>query len=274
MKRFQVLLMMIFLNVCLAQDITLKKLYDGIEDMKLEVNTPLPSRGEGDTQYLAENRKLSKLIGEKVNRYCNGGIDLSKKLEYGEVYVDKLTRGSFTKPNSKQELYHVAFCELGSGIVIVENDKAISFYSFSDHDFDFFSVKDVNQNGLNEIMVIVQSKAKGFWSEMHAMQLLEFPKNIPTSLGNFFIGGYPSTWTDGGEDNYVTCSPRAPKQYRKNFPSNIIYVQKSKTPLFFSEGWEVNCDYKEKGVGVKARKVSSLEPIKPVKREVPLTRVF
>jgi hypothetical protein len=156
MKRFQVFLMMIFLNICLAQDITLKKLYDGIEDMKLEVNTPLSTRDDVDTRYLAENRKLSKLIGERVNRYCNGGIDLSKKLEYGEVYVDKLIRGSFTKPNSKQELYHIAFCELSSGIVIAENDKVISLYAFSDHDFNFFSVKDVNQNGLNEIMVIVQ----------------------------------------------------------------------------------------------------------------------
>jgi hypothetical protein len=274
MKRFQVFLMMIFLNICLAQDITLKKLYDGIEDMKLEVNTPFSTRDDEDMRYLAENRKLSKLIGEKVNRYCNGGIDLSKTFEYGEVYVNKLIPGSFTKPNSKQKLYHIAFCEMGSGIVIAENDKVIAFYSFDEHDFDFFSVKDINQNGLNEIMVIVQSKAKGFWSEMHAMQLLEFPKNIPTSLGSFFIGGYPSTWTDGGEDNYVTCSPKALKQYQKNFPSNIIYVQKSKTPLFFSEGWEVNCDYREKGVGVKARKVSSLEPIKPVKREVPLTRIF
>ena len=59
MKRLQVFLMMFFLNICLAQDITLKKLYDGIEDMKLEVNTPLSTRDYEDTRYLAENRKLS-----------------------------------------------------------------------------------------------------------------------------------------------------------------------------------------------------------------------
>jgi hypothetical protein len=272
MKRFQVFLMMIFLNFCLAQDITLKKLYDGIEDMKLEVNTSL-SGGKENTRFAHETKMLNKLVGKKTNFYCNGSIEMSKKPNFNYLYVNKLIRGSFTKPNSKQELYHIGLCELGSGIVIAENNKVISLYSFDDHDFDFFSVKDINQNGLNEIIVIVQSKAKGFWGEMHAMQLLEFPKNIPTSLGSFFIGGYPSTWTDGVGD-YVTCSPKAPKEYQKNFPSNIIYVQKSKTPLFFSEGWEVNCDYMEKGVGVKARKVSSLEPIKPVKREVPLTRVF
>ncbi len=37
MRTVQVFLITIFLNVCLAKDITLKKLYDGIEDMKLEV---------------------------------------------------------------------------------------------------------------------------------------------------------------------------------------------------------------------------------------------
>ena len=60
MKRFQVFLMMIFLNICLAQDITLKKLYDGIEDMKLEVNTPLPTRGERDTRFASETKMLNR----------------------------------------------------------------------------------------------------------------------------------------------------------------------------------------------------------------------
>jgi hypothetical protein len=104
MKGFQVFLMMVFLNICLAQDITLKKLYDGIEDMKLEVNTLLPSRGEGNTRFASETKMLNKLIGEKTNFYCNGSIEMLKDPESNYLYVDKLIRGSFTKSNSKQEL--------------------------------------------------------------------------------------------------------------------------------------------------------------------------
>jgi hypothetical protein len=142
--------------------------------------------------------------------------------------------------------------------------------SLSETIYAAFSVSDISQNGLSELMLVVQSRAKAPWNEFLAVQLLEFPNAKPVSLGSFFIGGPPRLDTDG--PRFITCLPKAPKELQKTFPSNIIYVQKGKVPQFFAEGWEVNCDYLEKGV--KAKKISSLTPIKPVPRAVPLTRLF
>ncbi len=88
-------------------------------------------------------------------------------------------------------------------------------------------------------------------------------------LGSFFVGGAPI-----GPDSppIITCSANAPKELRTHFPANIIYVQKSKTPKYFIEPYNINCDYKEKGV--VATKLGPLVPVKPVMRQPILKRVY
>jgi hypothetical protein len=251
-----------------GQDVTLKKLYDGIEDMRLEVEMrPELSRGERPPDPYVKDTKFLKSLIRKRFEAC---VPIEDGIQV-DLSVRKTIRGSFTKRFSSQKLYLTKWgCEIwGDGISIVEDGQSIAFYE-SDTIYAAFSVNDINQNGLNELMLVVQSRAKAPWNEMLAIQILEFPNTKPISLGSFFIGG--PTRTDDEIPNYITCSPRAPKELQTYFPSNIIDVQKGKVPQFFAEGWEVNCDYLEKGV--KAKKVSSLTPIKPVPRAVPLTRLF
>jgi hypothetical protein len=278
-----------------GQDITLKKLYDGIEDMRLEVeqrNTRTQNQ-EYKEPFPNESVRLNQKIGltlgidcvktlepENIGKFSK--IDLEK---YTTANVSKVLRGSFTRPGAAQELDIFSTpCGMGAdfGFAILEMNKFVSIYRGDGISFDgtkyldsyprdFFSVKDVNQNGTNEIMLLLRSRAKAPWDEMQAIYLLELGDTNPSSLGSFFVGGFPTAFGDG-ENQTITCSSRASKELQKSFPSNIIYVQKGKVPQFFAEGWEVNCDYLEKGV--KARKVSSLTPIKPVPRAVGLTRLF
>jgi hypothetical protein len=250
-----------------GQDITLKKLYDGIEDMRLA--SKRPENYEQPYVFEQDGNELARLFAQnrvKSKQPCDKDV---AAIPIGEVSIDVIVSGSFTKPRAKQNLYMYAQCSFGYGLTILEAGKLVAVYD-SGQAFNAFSVKDVNENGLTELMIEVQSNAKGVWGEMHAIQLLEFPNGKPVSLGSFFIGGPPGYFVNGSDNN--TCSPNAPRELQKSFPSNIIYVQKGKKPQFFAEGWEVNCDYLEKGV--KAKKISSLTPIKPVPRAVPLTRLF
>jgi hypothetical protein len=250
-----------------GQDVTLKKLYNGIEDIRLEVASRQGSIPDPDP-FAQDSLDLRKLLSKnqiKSKQLCNEEIDGP----IGNVNVQKIVSGSFTKPETKQRLYTFTRCAFGYGIAILESKELVAVYD-SGQAFDAFAIKDINENGLSEFMLEVQSNAKGIWGEMHAIQLLEFPNGKPLNLGSFFIGGPPGYYVNGSDNE--TCSPNAPRELQKSFPSNIIYVQKGKVPQFFAEGWEVNCDYLEKGV--KARKVSSLTPIKPVPRAVLLIRLF
>jgi hypothetical protein len=252
-----------------GQDITLKKLYDGIEDMRLEVEQNRLGAFNPYDPYAKETKFLESKIQNRFKTCPPAGLGDKPPAPF--VNVNKVMTGSFSKRGSNQELYFTDWgCELSTyGISIMEGDKSIAFYN-SETIYAAFSVSDINQNGLSELMLVVQSRAKAPWNEFLAVQLLEFPNAKPVSLGSFFIGGPPRLDTDG--PRFITCLPEAPKELQKSFPSNILYVQKGKVPQFFAEGWEVNCDYLEKGV--KAKKVSSLTPIKPVPRAVPLMRLF
>jgi hypothetical protein len=272
MKMLLVVFGLLGMTSSFGQDITLKKLYDGIEDMRLEVEQRKIPRPIGDNSepFAAESYRIDKQIGPQVGKACSS-IDLLGENPRYLSLTDKFS-GSFTKSKSKQTMYFMAHCELSEGLVIAEKGSAIAAYDLRQHTYAMFSVSDINQNGLTEFMLLVQSNAKAPWNAMLAAQILEFPNGKPVSLGSFFVGGPTSSYSDGGPPKYITCSPRAPKELQKTFPSNIIYVQKGKVPQFFAEGWEVNCDYLEKGV--KAKKISSLTPIKPVPRAVGLTRLF
>jgi hypothetical protein len=254
-----------------GQDVVLKKLYDGIEDMRLEVKTPpkiyIDFSGRPPSQY-AEETWFFKRAFEIEFGLCYG-TDGVKPFP-NPIFVNKVVGGSFTKRGSNQKVFFAnqGCGKIRSAVSIMDGDKGVAFYNFNLEEpfYAGFSVNDINKNGLNEVLLVVQSRAKLLQDKMLEVQLLEFPNAKPTSLGSFFVGGPPVHYFD------ETCSSRAPKELRTHFPSNIIYVQRGKVPQFFAEGWEVNCDYLENGV--KTRKASSLTPIKPVPRTVPLTRLF
>jgi hypothetical protein len=258
-----------------GQDVVLKKLYDGIEDMRLVVKTSpeiyIDLSGEPPSKYAEETWFFRRAFNIEFG-LCHG-TDGANSFS-NPIYVYKVVRGSFTKRGSNQKVFFAkdGCGKIRSAVSIMDGDKGIAFYNFNLEEpfYAAFSVNDINKNGLNEILFVAQSRAKSPQDEMLAVQLLEFPNANPVSLGSFFIGGPPRS--DIWRPDYVVCTPKAPRELQKSFPSNIIYVQKGKVPQFFAESWEVNCDYLEKGV--KARKVSGLIPIKPVPRAVPLTRSF
>jgi hypothetical protein len=244
----------------------LKKLYDGIEDMKLEYKA---GNVEQARQYDQDSIDLTKVLTKnhvKTNFLCGNDKGL---IPVRDVSVISKVSGSFTKPRAKQTIFTYSTCTFGFGLAILESGKLIAAYD-ADHYFNIFSVKDINENSLTELMVEIQSEANGTWAEMHAIQLLELRDFKPLSLGSFFVGGPPNVYAGGGD--WVTCSPSAPRELQKSFPSNILYVRKGKTPQFFAEGYEINCDYRS--VGIKVRKVSSLTPIKPVSRDTGLERTY
>jgi hypothetical protein len=268
------LLIALLVGLTTAQDINLKKLYDGIEDMRQEYEDAHSGAERPSADYDNETEFLNRTIGKKITaQFCKSELPYGKTpVGYSYLSVSDVLMGSFTKPNVKQSMYVFYFCDISQGIAILDRNKVIAAYGASTHIFDQFSVTDVNQNGLNELMLILQSKAKGSWGYLRAIQLLEFAQGKPSSLGSLFIGGPSGNFADGGPSPDEPCKPEAPPELRKFFPSNIIYVLKGKIPQFFAEGYEINCDYRQ--AGVKARKVSSLTPVKLVPRESELTRVY
>ncbi len=268
------LLIALMIGLTMAQDIHLKKLYDGIEDMRQEYEDAHSGAERPSADYDNETKFLERTIGKRITtQFCKSELPPDNApIGYSYLSVSDVLTGNFTKPNVRQTMYVFYFCELNQGIAILEGNKVIASYGASTHIFDQFTVTDVNQNGLSELMLVVQSKAKGSWGYLRAIQLLEFANGKPSSLGSLFIGGPSGNFSDGGPSEDEPCEPKAPPELRKFFPSNIIYVLKSKTPQFFAEGYEINCDYRQ--VGVKARKISSLTPIKLVPRESELKRIY
>ena len=293
MKMLLVVFGLLGITSSFGQDVALKKLYNGIEDLRQGNRWPQSTpRDYPQEDAILENR-LVKKMDTKYSKYlkdCHPDLEPGKKIGSYKVFS-----GSFTRPNSKQKLVLYRYCSaiesygggcpaVVCGLAILENETVIANFENKSDEARSYTVKDINQNGLTEIMLVVQSRAAGIWGELDAIQLLEFVNSKPSSLGSFFIGGPPSFFepTDPNSPNpdfdmvfnpTKICTKISPEKFlQKSFPSNIIYVQKGKVPQFFAEGWEVNCDYLEKGV--KAKKVSSLTPIKPVPRAVPLTRLF
>jgi hypothetical protein len=278
-----------------GQDVTLKKLYDGIED--LHQGSRYQNQTYTPIDYFAEISILENQLGTKTRtRYAKNLKDCDPNPEGQKFWIEEVLSGSFLRPSSKQKLIIYQFCAplesyyyecqaVLCGMAIVENGIVLANFENKADEARRYTVKDINQNGLAELMLVVQSRASGIWAQLDAVQILEFSNSTPTSLGSFFVGG-PATFFEPADPDPIDpsfdvpifkptkiCTKSSPeKSLRDNFPSNILYVQTSKKPQFFAEGWEVNCDFRVRGV--KARKVSSLTPIKPVPRAVPLTRLF
>jgi hypothetical protein len=291
MKMLLVVFGLLGMTSSFGQDITLKKLYDRVEDLKSDhqIQKSKPEIDAENLERIHFEEILKRNLETKLSKLYSGkSPNCNEAYRDGGLYVGEIFHGSFTRPKTKQSVVSYGYCPpiesydfdcsaVLCGLAIVENEIVVANFVDTSNSREGYSVKDINQNNLTELMIVVQSKAKGIWGKMDSIQVLEFANAQPTSLGSFFVGG-PSSFFDtyGLGDMIIRpssiCTSKAPKELRTHFPSNIIYVQKGKVPQFFAEGWEINCDYLEKGV--KARKVSSLTPIKPVPRAVPLTRLF
>jgi hypothetical protein len=110
-----------------GQDITLKKLYDSIEDMRLEAErNRVLSREETLLNPFEKETVFLKKTIQKRFKACMP-IEEGIKLD---MSVRKFMTGSFTKPYSNQKLYLTDWgCELwGEGISIIEGTQSVAFY--------------------------------------------------------------------------------------------------------------------------------------------------
>ena len=282
-----------------TQDITLKKLYDPIEDFQAEYRLSTTNNGTFvepklsiDEQNAVKNQVVPALEAylKRVGRW---GVSIQKpnheieeRCSYKQsditdrvldgVTIAKLHTGSFTQRNHQQRLYTFAYClpwegpGAWIGSMIFEAGTLIAVYAEPDEDGfgSRFSVTDINQNGINEFMLVVPEKQN---YELYNLQLLELPNANVRNLGDISIGIVPTVASEIFPSKICAENLLISKPVEM-FSSSKIFVLKASSPLFFSERYNVNCDYLK--TGVKARKVQDLKPITPVLRPSRFTRIF
>jgi hypothetical protein len=264
-----------------AQDVTLKKLYDPIEDFQLEHTTSGDFRKSNVSE--SDAKRVDSIAGSILIKYLKRTgrwKSCQSKFagdSYSGIHAWHVNLGSFTQLQKQQQAYSFSYCEPWeaygcipnmSGMVILEGQKPVAMYTDeSCANYAPFSVSDINQNGLTELMLVVPEKPD---SEKTSIRVLEFPNGGVRNLGDINVGVqanydevFPSEFCSGNVDLEST---------KKTFNSNIIFVLKSKNPLFFTEKYTVNCNYRK--IGVQAKKLQNLTPIKPIQRFSGFKRIY
>ncbi len=277
-----------------TKDITLKKLYDPIEDFQAEYRLSTASNGtfaepklSSSEQKAVKNQVVPALEAylKRTGRWGQAASTLddrcwdraaaspsaSERLFDGIQIYDKQL-GSFTQANMQQRIYAFEYCggwetPGWSGSMIFESNTLLGVYADQGNLGHRYSILDINQNGLSELLLIVSVKPD---PDARAARILEFPRGAIRNLGDIDVGDQP--WMDGPIAGEFCPNKTQGTAMKKVFTSSIIYVLKSSTPQFFTEQYDVNCNYQD--VGVKARKVRDLTPIKPVLRPSGFTRIF
>lgn len=111
--------------------------------------TPEPRLTEmerGRVEYLAEQAaRAGAWDGAAGLDYCTGD----------DFAIAGMVPGSFTAKGAKQVAYLYTYCYARpgdmQGLVILEGLNAVAHYTFVDHYFSMYAVKDINQNGFTEL---------------------------------------------------------------------------------------------------------------------------
>jgi hypothetical protein len=272
------LVLLVLLGVAgTAQDVTLKKLYDPIEDFQLEYKDAEKFWKSNVSEV--EAKQVDDIAGATLLKYLkkSGRWKSCQSVpngNYSGIHASNVNLGSFTQLKKQQRAYRFTFCEPYEtygcdstiyGVVILEGKSLIAMYTDESCTKHSFSVSDINQNGLNELMLEVPDQPD---SEKTSIRLLEFPNGAMRNLGDLSVDIYPSL-SIGSE---VCGQSLEAESTKKTFNSNIIFVLKSKNPLFFSEKYKVNCNYSR--IGAKAQKIQDLTPIKPIQRFSGFKRIY
>jgi hypothetical protein len=159
-KMLLVVFSLLGMTSSLGQDIMLKKLYDGIEDLhqgsryQNQTNTP--------KDYSAENTMLEKQLGTKIRtEYPKYLRDCDRNSSTERFWTEDILSGSFLRPNSKQKLVVYQYCppiesygnnclSVLCGIAIVENGIVLANFENKAEEARRYTVQDINQNGLTD----------------------------------------------------------------------------------------------------------------------------
>lgn len=212
------------------------EIYDGRKPMK-----PAQDASKSDTEQAEKEFKSKEpVVKQKMGDfYC---FDEDNK--FG---LTGMSTGSFTKPNSNQKAFLYELCSSGSshfgtgGILIMEGDKAVAHIVYGENGLyngSFSSLPDINQNGLNELMLTVGQTHQGYTGE--ALTLVEFPE------GDLKIIGGAVTMTDnsGAMEDEAEIKAEAYK----------IWAEPSAKPVFYRDLYEQNGNAKDWKLVKKAEK--------------------
>jgi hypothetical protein len=212
------------------------ELWDGRKDSEFK------EYSDAETALVqAEFDKNKASIKQKMEEsYCVEETD--------KIGISGIENGSFTKPNSKQKAIFYILCSSGSshfgvgGIIIFENEKAVSHYVYGENGLDNYiaTSPDINKNGLNELILINGQTHQGVSGGV--ISLIEFAD------GKLNFIGMTSTYS----------SNSGAAEDRKNVKSTAykIVVQVSANPTFFRETYEMNGEAKDWKLVKKSEKIS------------------
>jgi hypothetical protein len=207
-------------------------------------NTPQPSPtqqqelvnvidGRKDWEEKDGTKEETDFVNKEYKRN-EAAILKSTELECDEGTEDGVSivgtaEGSFTKSNSSQKIYLYERCRSGrsfgiGGILVAENGKAVTHYSYGENGLDsgIFSLPDINKNGLSEIGIVAGGTGQGYTNT--AVYLFEFKDGKMNFLGS------AATFDDnsGAMEDDSKVETNAYK----------ISVQSGEKPVFFREHYQ------------------------------------
>jgi hypothetical protein len=257
-----------------SQTENLKTLFNPLEDYASEAVGARKFTYDTDS---AEARDLGMLLKMPLMDFVKTR-NLFCEMGFHRLVIDGISFGTFTLRGTKQRAVSYRFCEPLEyyevdgpqfGIAILEGKKLIANYINLSKNTAMYTVTDVNQNGLSELMLEIPSlKSKG-----SAVQLLELPNAQLVEMGVIDIGGPGSTPVPIGR----LCGDAPLESLPNEFWSNIIYVKKGLKPQFFRQAYTVRVTCINKKTSNRAKviwkKLGVKSPISSQKQGVQLVRI-
>lgn len=174
--------------------------------------------------------------------------------------------GSFTRPGAHQTIWVYTLCSgegvgYQAGLAVTEEGKLVANFFGNPIAHEAYSVRDVNLNGLSELMLVVPETGR-FGSATTVVQLYEFPGGRVRTLGALAVGGPPSPNLVGESAPHLyrgmgdlgpvsVCRLLEEWNAPRTITSREIHVRKGNAPRFFSQAYRLNCGYLESKLHVE-----------------------
>lgn len=203
-----------------AQSVPLRLLDDPFQEAS---HTPVPGYQQG---------ALLSLFGawEKAQQFRRlRGVEC-----YDTVTINAVAQGSFTAPKVAEKAYLYTYCQTGrqlfeQGLAVTRGNTLVFNLKLTDiGGYGLTGVRDVNQNGLSELMLSWGGTGQGYSEE--GITLIELSGKAYRTLLN--VG------TRSDNCGAVTDYSDSPRPLTR---SRVIKVQPGKTPRFFADVYEDDC---------------------------------
>lgn len=180
-----------------------------------------PSKPESETNFSdAEAEALKNEIDPLLKKVVAADVCS------GDFQITNAAEGAFTRRSAKQKAFLYEYCQNGNGfsyggVAVTENGKIVSNYYFNGGwQMDFWSLPDINGNGLNEMAI--------HWSGgMHQGQIGTAIIVLENSLGRLAeIGGTQASWSECDGDNSSLKCGYSWKVTAKRAAKPVFYHQK------------------------------------------------